>query len=299
MTHKHRSAKQSVSTLLVALGLTLVFSVVEAVIGKWTGSLALMADAGHMVTDSASLGLAALAAWLALRPPSRLHTYGLGRIEVLIALINALAMLAVVIGIAIGAWQRFHAPQAIDGLMVSGVAVVGLIINAVVAWWLHRSEQTLNIRGALLHVTGDLLGSVAAIISGLVIWLTGWTPIDPLLSVLIGGLILISSFRLLRESLHALLDGVPFAFMLEEVGEKLATQNGVKEVHNLHLWSLSSQRTALTAHIVINDLSAWPEVLSRLQHAAAKLGIEHTTFQPEISNSCDCTNLFNEGNQNE
>ena len=277
--HTHSAAGK---TLLIALVLTLGFSVVELFAGWRSGSLALLADAGHMVTDGASLGISALAAWLAARPPSRRHTYGLGRAEVLAALINALSMVAVVLVIGIEAWKRLQNPGSIDGATVSVVAVVGLLINLVVAWVLSRGEKNLNVRAALLHVMGDALGSVAALAAGAVIWFTGWTPIDPLLSILIGGLILASSVGLLREALHATLDGVPFAMDIEQVGRTLAGVPGVREVHDLHVWPIASERLALSAHVRVESLNAWPEILPRLSAIAKEQRIEHVTFQPEL-----------------
>jgi cobalt-zinc-cadmium efflux system protein len=267
--------------LLAALLLTAGFAGIEAFAGWWAGSLALLADAGHMVTDSASLALALIAAWLARRPPSLRHSYGLGQAEVLAAFVNALAMLAVVAVIAAEAWERFGTPRAIDGPIVSVVAVVGLLVNLSVAWALSRGESSLNVRAALLHVVGDALGSVAAITAGLVIWTTGWTPIDPLLSLLICGLILSSTMGLLRESTHALMNGVPRGLSLDAIGQRLARVPGVKEVHDLHVWSLSSQRIALSAHVTVPDLTAWPATLAALRQAATRLGIDHATFQPE------------------
>ena len=204
--HTHRAAGR---TLIIALVLTLGYAVVEFLAGWRAGSLALLADAGHMVTDGAALGLSALAAWLASLPPNRRHSYGLGKAELLAALVNALTMLAVVFGIGLEAWQRLQSPGSIDGAMVGVVAIIGLLVNLVVAWTLSHGEQNLNVRAAMLHVMGDVLGSVAAIVAGAVIYFTHWTPIDPLLSLLIGGLILSSSVRLLKEALHGTLDGVP------------------------------------------------------------------------------------------
>jgi len=269
--------------LLAALGLTWGYAIVEAVAGWHSGSLALLADAGHMVTDGAALGLALLAAWIAARPPSARHTYGMGRSELLAALINALAMLAVVAGIGIEAWSRFETPRPVDGALVSLVAVVGLLVNLGVAWKLSHGQENLNVRGAFLHVLGDILGSVAAIAAGIVVWLTGWTPIDPLLSLLIGGLVLAASLRLLRDALHGLMDGVPFHLDLADFGRELAAVPGVIEVHDLHVWALSGQRLALTAHVRMDDLSGWPVVLADLQREAAEHGIDHTTFQPEMT----------------
>jgi len=280
-THGSTGNPEQRRRLLIALGLTWGFAVVEAVAGWRGGSLALLADAGHMVTDGAALGLALLAAWLAARPPSARHSYGFGRSELFAALINALAMLAVVGGIGIEAWSRFATPRPIDGALVSTVAVLGLAVNLFVAWLLSHGQDNLNVRGAFLHVLGDVLGSVAAIAAGLVVWLTGWTPIDPLLSLLIGGLVLAASLRLLRDALHGLMDGVPFAIDLAALGHELATVPGVVEVHDLHVWALSGERLALTAHVRVRDLAAWPEVLEGLRHETEEHGIGHATFQPE------------------
>jgi cobalt-zinc-cadmium efflux system protein len=279
--HAHAHSSTTGKNLLLALALTLGFSIVELIAGWHSGSLALLADAGHMVTDGASLGISALAAWLAARPPSRRHTYGLGRVEFLAALINALSMVAVVFVIGSEAWQRLQHPGSINGATVSIVAVLGLLINLVVAWILSRGERNLNVRAAMLHVMGDALGSVAAIAAGVVIWLTGWTPIDPLLSILIGGLILASSVGLLREALHATLDGVPFTMNIELVGQALAEVPGVSEVHDLHVWPIASERLALSAHVLVANLASWPQTLHLLRAVASDQGIDHVTFQPE------------------
>ena len=278
--HSHSAAGK---TLLIALVLTIGFSIVEFIAGWRSGSLALLADAGHMVTDGASLGISALAAWLAARPPSRRHTYGLGRAELLAALFNALTMLVVVFGIALEAWRRLHDQGHIDGATVSVVAVIGLLVNLLVAWILSRAEQSLNTRAALLHVMGDVLGSLAAIAAGSVIWFTGWTPIDPLLSILIAGLILFSSVRLLREALHATLDGVPLHLDIEVLGRALAGVPGVSEVHDLHVWPIAAERLALSAHVRVQSLGDWPVVLSVLTAVASAQGIKHVTFQPAES----------------
>lgn len=265
----------------IALILTLGFSVVELIAGWRAGSLALIADAGHMVTDGAALGLSAFAAWLASLPPSRRHTYGLGKAELLAALINALSMLVVVFFIGWEAWQRLQSPGLIDGATVGVVALIGLVINLAVAWILSRGEQNLNVRAALLHVMGDALGSVAAIVAGGVIYFTGWTPIDPLLSLLIGGLILSSSVRLLKEALHGTLDGVPAHIDLDDLGRRLAGVPGVREVHDLHVWPIGAERLALSAHVRLENLAAWPQILDELSEIAEHQGIEHVTFQPE------------------
>lgn len=282
--HQHEAAHTHLATgktLLIALALTIGYSVIELVAGWRSGSLALLADAGHMVTDGAALGISALAAWLAARPPSRKHTYGLGRAELLAALVNAVSMLVVVFMIATEAWHRLQSPGSVDGATVSLVAVIGLLINLVVAWVLSRGERNLNVRAALLHVLGDALGSVAAIVAGAVIWFTGWTPIDPLLSILIGGLILASSMRLLREAVHATLDGVPFSMDIEQIGLSLAKVAGVSEVHDLHVWPIAAERLAISAHVRVENIADWALILDDLTAVAGKLDINHVTFQPE------------------
>lgn len=281
--HEHAHTHRAVGrTLVIALVLTLGYAVVELLAGWRAGSLALLADAGHMVTDGAALGLSALAAWLASLPPSRRHSYGLGKAELLAALINALSMLAVVFGIGVEAWRRLQSPGSIDGATVGIVAIIGLLVNLGVAWILSRGEQNLNVRGALLHVMGDVLGSVAAIVAGVVIYFTQWTPIDPLLSLLIGGLILSSSVRLLKESLHGTLDGVPFHIDLDELGRALAGVQGVKEIHDLHVWPLASEKMALSAHVRIANLADWSGILLGLTELAVHEGIQHVTFQAEL-----------------
>jgi len=281
-THHHLGHAGSNSGLLIALLLTLSFAFVEVIAGWWSGSLALMSDAAHMVTDASSLGLAAGAAWLARRPPSLLHSYGLVRAEILAALINSLAMLVLIGFIVFEAIQRFSAPQPIAGGTVVVVAVIGLVVNLVVAWILHRGEQTLNSRAALLHVLGDALGSVAAITAGAVILVTGWTPIDPLLSLFVALLISVSAIRLLREAVHVLMEGVPLTIKLDTVGHDLAMLPGVLRVHDLHVWTLSSGTLALSAHLEVQNLADWPALLAcARQTLESRHGIRHVTLQPE------------------
>ena len=281
--HSHGSGHGSTRVLMTAVGLTLFFAIVEAVAGWWSGSLALISDAGHMVTDSAALAIGAVAAWVSARPPSQRHSYGLKRAEVMGALFNALFMVALVMAIGFAAIDRIQQPQPVKGLAVIGVAALGLLVNVVVAWVLHRGEQNLNLRGAMLHVMGDLLGSVAALAAGVVIWTTGWTPIDPILSLFIALLILVSSLRLLREIIHVLMEGVPRHLDIEHVGEALTRVEGVTEVHDLHVWSLGSSDLALSAHIVIADLQRWPGINAVCHHVLGeRFHIHHATLQPEL-----------------
>ena len=268
--------------LWLATGLTLAYAGIEAGVGWWAGSLALVADAGHMVNDAAALALAAIAAWLARRPASIRHSYGFGRAEFLAALLNSLALLILVAWIAVAAVQRLHTSQPVSGVAVSVSAGVGLAVNLLVAWLLRRGERNLNVRAALLHVLGDLLGSVAALLSGVIIAFTGWTPIDPLLSLGISALIVVSSLRLLRQALHGLMEGTPFSIAPEDVGKTLATVPGVASVHDLHIWNVAPEQVMLSAHLVVRDLRQWETVLDAC-HAllGERFNIQHATLQPE------------------
>lgn len=287
--HDHRQAKgagdrSSQRALLSALVLTLGFAVVEAVAGWWSGSLALLGDAGHMLTDSLAMGLAAAAAMIAARAPSLRHSYGLGRAEILAALANASVMIGVVAWLAAEAVQRLTEPVPIKGAAVMVVAAIGLLINLAAAWLLSAGRHNVNVRAALLHVMGDLLGSVAALVSGSVILLSGWTTIDPLLSLLIAGLIAVSALRVLRETLHALMEGVPLHLDLAQIGDAMAAIDGVVSIHDLHVWTLSSTHVALSAHVVLDDMDAWPRVLDHLRTTLDRsFGIDHVTLQPELS----------------
>jgi cobalt-zinc-cadmium efflux system protein len=281
--HHHAHDHSASRFLPLALVLTLGFAAVEAMAGWWSGSLALLGDAGHMLTDAASLGLAALAARIALRPTSARHSYGLRRVEALAALANGLFMLVIVGGLVWHAVERLLEPRAVAGEAVILVALGGLVLNLAVAWLLTRGESDLNTRGALLHVIGDLLGSVAALASGIVILYTGWMPIDPLLTMLICGLILYSTLSLLRQVVHTLLEGVPEGLSLPEIGHAMAGVDGVRSVHDLHIWSLDSRRSALSAHVVLADATRWPAVLEAERSLLrARFGIEHATLQPEL-----------------
>lgn len=281
-SHGHHHAAGHNPHLLGATLLTLGFAGVEALAGSWAGSLALIGDAGHMVNDGVALALAAAAAWVARRPPSQRHTYGLGRAEVLAALLNSLAMLALVIAIVVEAVARLHSPAPIAGPTVMGVAVIGLAVNGLVAWLLSRGESNLNTRAALLHVIGDMLGSVAAIAAGATVYFTGWQAADPLLAGGIAVLILGSSLRLLRQALHALMEGVPAHLQAEEIGLALAAVEGVQSVHDLHIWTVGDGQVMLSAHLRLSDLAPWPDILERcrllLEH---RWQIGHVTLQPE------------------
>jgi len=268
--------------LLLALLLTAGFAVVEAVGGWMAGSLALLADAGHMVTDVAALGLALFAHAIGRRPPSQRASYGYGRAEVLAAFVNAIVMLAVVATIAIEAVRRLLDPVPVVGGMVLGIAIAGLMINIVCAWLLSRASGSLNARGAMIHVLGDLLGSLAAIIAGGVIVATGWMAIDPILSIVVALLILRSTLQLLKQSAGVLMEGVPAHLDYNAIGNALARLPGVTGVHDLHVWNMTAERAALSAHIALADGNGWPQTLAGAQRMLAReFAIEHVTLQPD------------------
>jgi cobalt-zinc-cadmium efflux system protein len=278
--HPHHHHAAPGAGLRAAAIATVAFALVEALGGWWTGSLALLSDAGHMLTDGAALGLGALAAWMAQRPPSERHSYGLGRAEIVAALVNAGAMLAIVIALAYEAVVRFRDPTPVSGGAAAAIAAVGLALNLWVMRGLHSHDM--NTRAARLHVFGDALGSVAALASGLVIAATGWTRIDPIASLGICVLIAFSSWRLLRESLHALMEGVPQGLSVETIGAEMAHVDGVLSVHDLHVWTLSGSRTALSAHVVVKSLAQWERMRAELQERLhQRFGIDHITLQPE------------------
>ena len=265
-----------------AAAATVLFAALEAAGGYWTGSLALLSDAGHMLTDAVALALGALAARIARRPPSSRHSYGLGRAEIFAAAINAGTMLVIATAIAYEAWQRLEEPADIRGAAAAAIALAGLALNLAIVKWLVPHRHDMNARAAALHVLGDLLGSIAALASGVVIALTGWTPIDALASLLIALLISVSSLRLLHEAFHALMEGVPLRLSVEELGRHMAAAEGVESVHDLHVWTLSGSRIALSAHVVVRDLSRWDRTLAELRALLReRFGIEHVTLQPE------------------
>ncbi len=273
---------RSDAALKLALVLTLTYALIETLAGMWAGSLVLLSDAVHSLSDSVSLGLAALAAWAALRPASPRHSYGFGRAEIIAAFVNAAVMVGVLVWISAVAVQRLIQPQTVHGGAVIAFGVAGLLLDLVVTLIVVRSEQTMNIRAAMLHIVGDLLASFAALVSGVVVSYTGWVAIDPLLSFVICGLILFATVRLLREALRALMEGTPLSLSLEEIGHAIAAVRGVQSAHDLHVWTLSSDRIALSAHLLIGEPSEWQEILPRVgQMLDKRYGIQHVTLQPE------------------
>ena len=276
------SARRSTRGLAAVLALTAVYAVAEVAGGVLANSLALLADAGHMLTDILALALALLAAWSSRRPPDAARTYGYQRVEILAALANGSTLCVIALFILVEAWQRLHAPPRVEPGLMAAVAAGGLVVNLIGARVLMGRHQGLNVRAAYLHVLGDLLGSVAALVAaGAIGWL-GWVWADAAASGLIGVIIVFSAARLVLESVNVLLEGAPSHVKTGEVRECLVRMPGVCEVHDLHLWSLGGVSPLLTAHLVI-DHSVPPDSVLRAATATLRerFGIDHSTLQIE------------------
>ncbi len=286
--HAHAHSHDALSErgrrrLLLVLSLTAGYMLAEVAGGWWTGSLALLADAGHMLADVAALTLALVAAWFSARPATPRKTFGYYRLEILAALVNGVALVLISLLIIYEAYHRWAEPQPVKSGAMMLVAVGGLIINAVCAYLLHgHHEEDLNVRGAWLHVIGDALGSVGAIIAGALMLLWGWYAADPLFSVLISLLIVWSSWNLIRESTNVLLEGTPAHINLRAVEQAILETQGVEDVHDLHVWTITSGREALSAHVIHVETISPPELLSELRNKLhERFGVDHLTIQME------------------
>ena len=293
-THEHgEESRERVNRrpLLIALLITATFLVVEVIGGLLTNSLALLADAGHMVTDVAALGLSLFAIWLASRPATAERSFGFYRAEVLAALVNSATLIAISIYIFWEAFQRLGEPPDVKSGPMLVVAVAGLVANAASAWVLMRGgghEENLNTRGAFLHVVGDMLGSVGAIVAALIMLATGWYLADPILSALIGMLILWNSWRLLRESVDVLLEATPPAIDPLTVRRAVVEVPGVSGIHDLHIWTVTSGFIAMSGHIEVTGERPWRDVLGEVNVLLRdRFGIAHVTLQPEDPSDVD------------
>jgi len=275
----HRSG--ATRALRLTLALTVAFTVVEVVGGIVADSLALLADAGHMLSDNASLGIALFATWLAARPAGPNRTFGYRRAEILAALFNGVTLVAISIWIFIEAADRFGDPPEVEAGLMLAVAAAGLAVNLLAAWILHgHAAGSLNVSAALRHVLADLLGSIGVLLAAAIILTTGWEYADPVVSVLIGLLILISSWGILRDSVGVLLEGSPAGTDVEEVGHAMAAMPGVNQVHDLHVWEITSGFPALAAHVLVGretDCHAARRELETMLRE--RFGLEHTTLQ--------------------
>jgi cobalt-zinc-cadmium efflux system protein len=277
--HRHNNRKR----LLLALTLAITYMLAEVIAGLIANSLALLADAGHMLSDAAALGLTLFAMWIARRPPSAEKTYGYYRAEILAALANGATLVAVAIYIFIEAYHRLREPPHVMGGTMMVVAIGGLVINVAMMLILHSArEESLNIKGAWLHVLGDAAGSVGAIVAGVLIWSLGWNWADPVASLLIGLLILFSSWRLLQETVAILMEGSPGHIDVDEVRNHIRSIPGVLDVHDLHVWTITSGLEALSAHVRVQAPSFSPSLLHGIRTSLGKqFKIDHITIQLE------------------
>ena len=268
--------------LLIALGLTLALMVAEVVGGLLSNSLALLADAGHMLTDAGALALTLFVAWMCRQPSSPEKTYGYLRWEIIAALLNGATLLVISFWIVWEALARFRAPEAVAGGLMLGFAIVGLVVNAVAVWILHGvHHQSLNVRGAYLHVLGDMLASGGTVVAAFIVRLTGWLPADPIASLVSTVLIVGSAWRLVRESVDVLLEAAPPHIALEVVRARLQAIPGVESVHDLHVWTVTSGVVAMSVHAIVREPEHHQDVLERAHDLVQEMGIHHVTVQLE------------------
>jgi len=282
---------------LIALAISLLVFVAELVGGWWTGSLALLSDSAHVFLDFFALALSYIAMRASALPADDRHTYGWHRLEVFAALTNGVTLLGITAAILFEAWERLQNPTPIHSVEMLTIAVIGLVANLGVARLLHEHHDDLNTRSAFLHVIGDALASLGVIAGGIVIMLTGWYVVDPLISVFIGVIILAGSWRVLRSSLHILFEGTPEGIAVHDVAQAMAQVAGVQEIHDLHLWSICSGYPALSAHVLVANAACettTTQMAALKQTLAEKFNIQHTTIQFETANcgqgTVVCTN---------
>ncbi len=280
--HQHHHGSSDARRLTWALAITAVFFVAEVVGGLLSNSLALLADAGHMFTDVAALSLSLFVAWFSRQPASPAKTYGYLRWEILAALLNGSVLLVASLWIIWESVARLNAPQPLDSGIMLVVAIGGLIVNIAAALILHpASSGSLNVRGAYLHVLGDLLGSVGTVAAALIVQYTGMLRADPIASLVVSALILRNAWRLVRESVDILLESAPAHVAPAAVRERLERIPGIDSVHDLHVWTVTSGMVAMSAHAVVPELSAHPQVLTRIHDAMRAFGVDHVTVQLE------------------
>ena len=285
--HHHAHAIEKLSTIyIVAVALNLAFVIVEAVAGFIGNSLGLLSDAGHNLSDVFSLLLAMVALKLASSHATKRFTYGHRKASVLISLLNAIILLVAVGAIIVESVEKFFTPSEVNGTLIIWTAAVGIVINGLTAWALSRQQKhDINTRGAFLHMLADTLVSVGVVVSGVVINLTGWTLVDPIIGLVIAVVILVSTWSLLSESLRMSTDAVPEGFDVDDIRNSISAIDGVLNVHHLHIWAISTTETALTCHIVIPDASLLEVVTDRVKELLDGMNIHHSTLELETKSS--------------
>lgn len=291
-SHLHSPKIDSVGrALIIGIAINVIYAATEFGIGIWQESMGLIADAGHNMSDVAGLLLALLAVKLSAKRASQQYTFGYKKASILISLVNAVILLAAVAGIVWESVERFISPAPVEGWSVALTAAIGVAVNFAAAWLLLKDkDRDLNIRGAYLHMMLDALVSIGVVVSGIVISLTGWNIIDPLIGVVVAAVIVYSSWHLLTESLRLAMDGVPSGIDFEKVETALRAIDGVEDVHHMHIWGISTTQTALTAHIIVGDISHSEHIAVQAEEVLQSLGIGHSTLQIETSrhDTCRC-----------
>lgn len=293
-THPAPDLQKLNRSFIIGIVLNVAFVLAEACAGFYYDSLALLSDAGHNLSDVVSLVLALFALRLSLAKPSLQYTYGYKKSTVLVSLLNAAILFLAVAVILYESIDKLRHPAPLDGGAIAWVAALGIVVNAFTAYLFFADKsKDLNVKGAYLHMAADTLVSVGVLVSGIVIQYTGWNVIDPVIGIVVGLVILYSTWHLLQESLRLALDGVPEGIDMQRVEQILSSDPDVVNVHHLHVWAISTTQTALTAHVVVDDMGRMPEVKHRLKHALRDLGIEHATFELELKEEhcdghCDC-----------
>ncbi len=295
--HKHNHTHaMTVGTasraLLIGISINIAYALAEVAVGIRIGSMGLVADAGHNLSDVAGLLLALIAVRLAARKATAKYTFGYRKASILISLLNALLLLAAVVGIIRESIERFLDPQPVAGWGVAATAAAGVAVNYLSARLLRSGkERDLNIRGAYLHMILDALVSVGVVVSGIVISLTDWNVIDPIIGIVVAGIIVYSSWNLLTASFRLAVDGVPDGIDVASIEQALLSIDGIRDVHHIHIWGISTTQNAMTAHLVVDDLSSWESVRRRAKHLLAEHGIDHSTLEIETEagrdSSCD------------
>ncbi|UJL47788.1 cation transporter [Virgibacillus sp. NKC19-16] len=286
-SHDHSHHTSNTRVLSVSFILIFTFMIVEAIGGFLTNSLALLSDAGHMLSDAAALGLSLLAFKVGEKKATQDKTYGYRRFEIIAAFINGITLIAISIYIFYEAFHRFSDPPTVSASMMI-IAFIGLVVNIIVAWMLMRgdSKENLNIRSALLHVFGDLLGSVGALIAGILIFLFNWNVADPIASVIVACLIIISGFRITKDAIHILMEGKPDHINMDNIIENLSRLDGVKDVHDLHVWSITSEFPAMSCHVIVDDTVDRDRLLQKINEILkVNFNISHCTIQMEGLNA--------------
>lgn len=293
--HEHSHGMEAMGrtgrALSIGIFINVAYAAAEFGVGLWYNSMGLIADAGHNLSDVAGLVLALIAMRLAGRRADSRHTFGYKKASVLISLVNAVILLAAVAGIAAESIRRFFRPDHVEGLSVAVTAGIGVVVNFVSAWLLNADKgRDINIRGAYLHMVLDAMVSVGVVVSGVVIYFTGWNVVDPVIGLLVAIAIVYSSWSLFRTSLRLAIDGVPDGVDVEELVRAMEGVDGVVDVHHVHVWALSTTETALTAHVEVGDVTRSDEIRSRVKTVLKGLGVAHSTIETEsgmCSDRCD------------